>query len=147
MKVKFIARQELGGSMEEFEDEAHVDPALGDLEAQVKEAVNRFNKEEKSMYGNKAKPREFIRLLDGKMSLEHEWHKKNIYGQRDRQGHIYDEWECDRCGLRLLNYGLGGPTPGHCYPERTCRKCQRLFKTVKNFERHERMIHATGEER
>jgi len=104
--------------------------------------VKRFNEREIQLYGKKAVLRKFLRLADkGKSQKVHNWHKI-FFGQQDNCGRIYDVWECKRCGLQKRVYGLGHPPYGEeCFPERTCRECNKVFKSIENYKRHLKRIH------
>ena len=134
IKVKFISRTI--GTNEELNDEATIEPT-GNIEEQIKAIIVTFNEEEKRRYGDNGRPREFVRLLNEKSQLTHEWDKIGFY-----HGAI-QPYRCKNCGLQIE--ALIGNIPrrysGDCHPERVCKHCNKEFKTKENYERHYTRFH------
>jgi len=145
-KVEFISR--IDGVDGEFIDEAYVSDEGGDLETDIKNALNEFNEEEDRRYGKKARQRFFVRLIGGTGTLVHQWHKVNLSGIKDTAG-IHDVWSCSQCKLtRHIHFLDGVPSGGNCFPERTCAICNRVFKSIENFKKHkESKSHLVAEKR
>jgi len=113
-------------------------------EKELKKLVDEFNEMEKKRYGDTARLREF-KSLDMMQSgiPQHHWQKKSLHGEYNKYGTIVDFWECLHCGLIREVATLDGvPYMGDCFPERTCRYHQKVFKTVKNFNKHYLNFHS-----
>jgi len=135
IRVKFISQS--GNNPEELPDEAYIDEN-GDLETEIKKAIDEFNEEEIKRYGTKANLRKFVRLIDTPIGKVHKWEKISFYGQKTRYGTSYDLWRCEGCGLerKVISLDSVPRDAGECYPERTCAICQKVFKTEANYLKH-----------
>ena len=111
--------------------------SLEKAEEEIKGMLKEFNEEEKARYGNKARPRELVRVIkeDTDKGLTHKWFKEQMI--IDEEGTSL--WRCKNCGLGIQ--GHLRPSPSECYPDRTCKECNKVFKSVKNYEKHLERIH------
>lgn len=134
LKVKFYSRLK-GSEGEAWPEEASV-TSLETAEEEIKEIVKKFNQVEKERYGDKGRPREFIRLAgDSKGKPQHEWHKIGIYhGARV-------PYRCSNCRKEVIYSFPDVPYGGDCYPERVCQYCKKEFKNEANRIRHEIRMH------
>ncbi|MBU7045031.1 MAG: C2H2-type zinc finger protein [Theionarchaea archaeon] len=107
-------------------------------EQEIKNMVEKFNNSR--LPGEK--PRKFIRIISSEATKLHNWKKISITPQCDSKGY-YDLYKCEQCGLTFRRRSLNSrPPQTECYPERTCKDCQKVFVSERNLQRHIERVHA-----
>jgi len=134
IKVKFYYREK-GEKASPDPDEVTVS-SLETAEQEIKNIIEEFNRVEKVRYGDKGRPREFVKLVEkSKPILQHNWSKIGIY-----HGATVP-YRCSNCKLERDYHFSNVPIGGDCYPERVCEYCKKEFKTEKGKERHTLKMH------
>ncbi len=121
MRVKLVWTDRRESDVEEEIDSPC--STLEDAEVWAKELLDRFNDEERSMYGEKGRPRTLLRVeLPGSSNREHDWRKTSLTTQR-RGGELYDAMRCERCGITGKRPGLGGIVLDSKYRAKVYQRC------------------------
>lgn len=135
IKIKFQSRNKKTGEL--LADEASVG-SLATAHEELEQLIEQFNIEERRRCGDDARLRELVSVDTGQEGqLQHDWHKRNLVGERNKRGHIVDFWGCSACGMEREVAMVGDvPHSGDCFPERTCKLCGKLFKNARNLLQH-----------
>ena len=103
-----IIRIEVGyvDDSNKWEEDIEVPDDTENIDEYMKNMVTEFNEEETNRYGNKAKLRKIIRIMDTIGTKKYcDFHKQNLMGQRG-QGGIFDLMRCSQCGFEYKRYTL-----------------------------------------
>ncbi len=48
----------------------------------------------------------------------------------------YDIMECSNCYFQIKRHGISSAGKVKCFPEQTCRSCNKIYKTEKGYQNH-----------
>lgn len=118
-------------------------PDSEEPEKYCRKVIDNFNAEEdrraNTIKNYNAQYREFIRVKSCTGVIFCNFHKFNIVTVT-RGDESYDIWQCQRCFIfrkrKALNDDWWITGTIECVPERTCNDCNKVFKTIRLYQKH-----------
>lgn len=133
--MKVAARVKMGRGL--IVVERFIVDSFETAQEEIEAIIENYNTEEERRYGEYAKLRELIEVLEvvDKNAMNHDWSKTNLTTKGG-----YDVWECMQCAL-VRKRRMGQPPVGGCSPHLVCKEHNKQFASEANLKRHNKKYH------